>query len=81
MVLAGSILIASPAAAGSAPTELPLTEQTQPGFRYPGPFYDPETYIVYQRPTGSLVWNGRWYQYHEPHAYDGRSGYVVRRSY
>ncbi len=67
LVLGGAVLNCELARADSL-TDYYLIDRTQPGFHYPGPFNSPQNFIIYQRPAGSLVWNGHWYVYQEPYA-------------
>ena len=76
LALSSAILLVKPANAEYL-TDFSLIERTQPGFHYPGPFNSPQQFIIYQRPTGSWVWNGRWFVYQEPYS-DQRA---LRRAY
>ncbi len=78
LILAGTIAFVTPVHAGSPQDNIPLIDKTAPGFRYPGPFNDSDSFVIYQKPAGHFVWNGKWFVYHDPYS---SYGHPLRRSY
>jgi hypothetical protein len=82
MLVLGTLIVGggSAARADSAENEAWLASETPRGFHWSGPYHEADSEIVYQKPHGDYVWNGRWYVYREARPYYAR-GAVISRSY